>query len=163
MRTERVASAEGQVLRNALDGKITLPGHVGVLATTEGVVLNGQALVEPELSSASCVVPPRSQTNARRVRSRRSSTPAGSTPSAPQARASQPQSNASCPGGERRSVRLSIYAPIKNNDLARVAETLDLDNDVTDRDPLLAHTERAPDLTDEQASTVAARLFTIGL
>ena len=43
---ERAASAERQVLRDALDGKTPPPTHVGFLATTEGVVLNGQALVE---------------------------------------------------------------------------------------------------------------------
>lgn len=43
---ERAASAERQVLRDALDGKTPPPSHVGFLATTEGAVLNGQALVE---------------------------------------------------------------------------------------------------------------------
>lgn len=43
---ERAASAERQVLRDALDGKTPPPAHVGFLTTTEGVVLTGQALVE---------------------------------------------------------------------------------------------------------------------
>ena len=43
---ERAASAERQVLRDALDGKTSPPAHVGFLATTRETVLNGQALVE---------------------------------------------------------------------------------------------------------------------
>lgn len=43
---ERAASAERQVLRDALDGKTSPPAHVGFLATAQGTVLNGQALTE---------------------------------------------------------------------------------------------------------------------
>lgn len=43
---ERAASAERQVLRDALDGKTPPPAHVGFLATTQGTVLNGRTLIE---------------------------------------------------------------------------------------------------------------------
>lgn len=43
---DRAASAERQVLRDALGGKIPPPAHVGFLVTSEGVVLTGQAVVE---------------------------------------------------------------------------------------------------------------------
>ena len=42
----RAAGVERQTLRNALDGKTTPPQHVGFLATTAGVVLTGQAVLE---------------------------------------------------------------------------------------------------------------------
>lgn len=42
----RAAAAERQVLLDALDGKTPPPAHVGFLATTNGLALTGQALVE---------------------------------------------------------------------------------------------------------------------
>jgi len=42
----RAVALERQALRDALDGKTRPPGHVGFLATTSGVVLTGQALLE---------------------------------------------------------------------------------------------------------------------
>lgn len=42
----RAAAAERQVLLDALDGAASPPVPVGFLATTDGVVLTGQALVE---------------------------------------------------------------------------------------------------------------------
>lgn len=42
----RAAAAERQVLLDALDGSAAPPVHIGFLATTDGVVLTGQALVE---------------------------------------------------------------------------------------------------------------------
>lgn len=42
----KAITVERQALRDALDGKTPLPAHVGFLATTEGLVLTGQALIE---------------------------------------------------------------------------------------------------------------------
>ena len=42
----KAVAVERQALRDALDGKTPPPEHVGFLATTKGVILTGQALLE---------------------------------------------------------------------------------------------------------------------